>query len=206
LLRSHEDLEQERGKDRQSGDHKADTGIKGNLPDKPEGPCLVQHARRFLRGSRVHTRICRASGLPPLFFVAPANRHDAPFARPLVASATQLFPLRPRIVRLDAAYWGRTLIAWIHQTLGAVAVIPWNPKKQKNRTCLPLTWTKEELGKRPRIERFFARAFLFFRLQPPPLTGGTAVPTKVALTSTATIVGALAAHQAGRDDLLRSPK
>jgi hypothetical protein len=46
------------------------------------------------------------------------------------------------------------LIIWIHATLGAVAVIPWNPKRQKNRSCLPPTWTKEELGKRTGIERF----------------------------------------------------
>jgi transposase len=175
-------------------------------PDARVGHAPAQHARRFLRGYRVHTLICRLSGLPLLFFVAPANRHDAPFARPLLASATQLFHLRPRIVRLDAAYWGLALITWIHQTLGAVAVIPWNPKRQKNRTSLPLTWTKEELGKRSSIERFFARVFRFFGLQRPPLTGWAAVTTKVALTYTATIVVALAAHQAGRDDLIRSPK
>jgi hypothetical protein len=175
-------------------------------PDACVGHAPAQHARRFLRGYRVHTLICRVSGLPVLFFVAPANRHDAPFARPLLAYATQLFHLRPRVVRLDAAYWGLALITWIHQTLGAVAVIPWNPKKQKNRTCLPLTWTREELGKRSSIERFFARVFLFFHVQRPPLTGWAAVTTKVALTYTATIIVALAAHQAGRDDLIRSPK
>jgi hypothetical protein len=30
-------------------------------------------------------------------------------------------------------------IAWIHITLGVVAVIPWNLKRQKNRSCLPPT-------------------------------------------------------------------
>ena len=33
------------------------------------------------------------------------------------------------VIRLDAAYWGLRLIAWIHGVLGAVAVIPWNPKR-----------------------------------------------------------------------------
>jgi hypothetical protein len=42
---------------------------------------------------------------------------------------------------------------------------PWNPKRQKNRSCLLPTWTKEELGKRSGIERFFGRVFLFFHLQ-----------------------------------------
>jgi hypothetical protein len=36
---------------------------------------------------------------------------------------------------------------------------------------LPPTWTREELGKRSGIERFFGRVFLFFHLQRPPLTG-----------------------------------
>jgi putative transposase len=39
------------------------------------------------RGHRVHTLLCRGSGLPLLFFVAPANGHDAPFAQPLLAWA-----------------------------------------------------------------------------------------------------------------------
>jgi hypothetical protein len=34
-----------------------------------------------LRGFRVHTLICRGSGLPLLFLLSPANPHDAPFAQ-----------------------------------------------------------------------------------------------------------------------------
>ena len=101
------------------------------------------------------------------------------------------------------------LIAWIHATLGAVAVVPWNPKRQRNRFCLPPTWTADELGKRTSIERFFGRVFsLFspFRLQRPPLRGWPAVATQVALTYAATVVVGLAAHQAARPDLIRSPK
>ena len=90
--------------------------------------------------------------------------------------------------------------------LGAVAVISWNPKRQKNRSCLPPTWIKEELGKRSGIERFFGRVFLFFHLQRPPLSGWSAMVRQVALTYTATIIVALTAQQAGRPDLIRSPK
>jgi hypothetical protein len=93
----------------------------------------------------------------------------------------RLYGLRPRIVRLDAGYWGLRLIAWIHTVLGAVAVVPWNPKRQKNRSCLPPTWTAEELGKRTSIERFFGRVFsLFgcFRLQRPPLCGWSQVASR----------------------------
>jgi hypothetical protein len=114
----------------------------------------------------------------------------------------------PRIIRLDAGYcyWGLQLIHWIHAVLGAVAVVPWNPKRQKNRSCLPPTWTAQELGKRTSIERFFGRVFLFFHLQRPPLCGWSALVTRVALTYTASIVVGLAAHQAGHPDLIRSSK
>jgi transposase len=177
-------------------------------PDAALGHAPHHHARPLLRGYRVHTLLCRGSGLPLLFLRSPANVHDAPFARPLLELARRWYGLRPRVVRLDAAYWGLRLIAWIHTTLGAVAVVPWNPKRQQTRTCLPPTWTAEELGKRTSIERFFGRVFsLFspFRLQRPPLAGWTAVETRVALTYAATLVVGLAALQAGRPDLMRSP-
>ncbi len=80
------------------------------------------------RGYRVHTLLCRGSGLPLFFLLSPANVHDAPFARRLLEWARHLYQIRPRVIRLDAAYWGLRLIAWIHATLHAVAVIPWNPK------------------------------------------------------------------------------
>ena len=140
------------------------------------------------------------------FSCPPKVLHDAPFARPLLVWAVHLYAIRPRFIRLDAAYCGLKLTAWIHATLGAVAVIPWNPKRQKNRSCLPPTWTKEELGKRSGIERFFGRVFLFFHLQRPPLSGWSTIARQVALTYTATIIVALAAQQARRPDLIRSPK
>jgi hypothetical protein len=115
-----------------------------------------------------------------------------------------LYHLHPRVIRLDAGYWGLKLIAWIHSVLGTVAVVPWNPKRQKNRSCLPPTLTADELGKRCSIERFFGRVFLFFHLQRPPLCGWTAIVSQVALTYTATILVALAPEPAGRPDLIRS--
>ncbi len=174
-------------------------------PDAHHGHAPAHHPTAFLRGDRIHTLLCRGSGLPLFFRVAPANGHDAPFAQPLLATAVALYHLHPRVVRLDAAYWGRTLITWIHTALGAVAVIPFNPKATKDLSCLPPTWTKDEVGKRSGIERFFGRVFLFFRLQRPPLSGWSAVTCQVALTDTAVLVVALIAHDAGRPDLIRSP-
>lgn len=175
-------------------------------PDAAFGHAPAHHPRPLLRGFRVHTLICRGSGLPLFFLLSPANAHDAPFAQLLLAWAVRLYQIRPRVIRLDAAYWGLRLIMWIHSVLGAVAVIPWNPKRQKNRSCLPPTWTKEELGKRSAIERFFGRVFLFFHLQRPPLCGWSEIASQVALTYTASVIVGLAAQQAGRPDLIRSPK
>lgn len=79
-------------------------------------------------------------------------------------------------------------------------------ERQKNRSCLPPTWTKDELGKRSSIERFFGRVFLFFRLQRPAYSGWSTIVRQVALTYTASLVVALAAWQAHRPDLIRSPK
>lgn len=154
----------------------------------------------------MHTLLCRGTGLPLLFHLSTAKVHDAPFARPLLELAGHLLALHPRVIRLDAGYWGLKLIAWIHSTLGAVAVIPWNPKRQKQRDGLPPTWTADELGKRTSIERLFGRVLVFFRLQRPPLFGWSAVETQVALTYAAVWVIALAAWQTGRPDLIRSPR
>jgi transposase len=175
-------------------------------PDAALGHAPAHHPRPLLRGYRLHTLLCRGTGLPLLFRLSPANVHDAPFARPLLELAVRLLGIAPRVVRLDAGYWGLRLIAWIHTVLGARAVIPWNPKRQKQRDGLPPTWTAAELGKRTSIERFFGRALIFFRLQRPPVFGWSAVETRVALTYAAVWVIALAAWQAGRPDLIRSPR
>ncbi len=100
-------------------------------PDAVIGHAPAHHPRPLFRGFRVHTLICRGSGLPLFFLLSPANMHDAPFAKILLAGAVHFYPIRPSIVRLDAAYWGLRLIAWIYGVLGAVAVIPWNPKTRR---------------------------------------------------------------------------
>jgi hypothetical protein len=101
---------------------------------------------------------------------------------------------------------GKSKSAAAHLTIVFRSSSTWNPKRQKNRCCLPPTWTKEELGKRSAIERLFGRVFLFFHLQRSPLCGWSAIARQVALTYTATIIVTLAAQQAGRPDLIRSPK
>ncbi len=192
------------------------------LPPGPDGrtrvPSKAQQSKRlraagappsemlFVLLVRAGLLLCRGTGLPLLFRLSTAKVHDAPFARPLLECARSLLALRPRVIRLDAGYWGLKLIAWIHSTLGAVAVIPWNPKRQQRRDGLPPTWTAEELGKRTSSERFFGRVLVFFRLQRPPVFGWSALETRVALTYAAVWVVALAAWQEGRPNLIRSPR
>lgn len=47
-------------------------------PDAAAGHAPAHHPRPLLRGYRVHTLLCRGSGLPVHFLVSPANCHDAP--------------------------------------------------------------------------------------------------------------------------------
>ena len=119
--------------------------------------------------------------------------------RAVVSDPPALYSLGCRLLgleahRLDSRYFGRGSSDSLES------------ETPKNRSCLPPTWTKEELGKRSGIERFFGRVFLFFHLQRPPLAGWSTIARQVALTYTATIIVALAAQQAGRLDLIRSPK
>src|SRR5947209_5985983 len=139
----------------------------------------------------IRARCYEASGCIPSSAVVLGFLCSFCFDLPILTM--RLYQLRPRVVRLDAASWGLHLIAWIHRVLGAVAVVPWNPKNQKNRSCLPPTWTKEELGKRSSIERFFGRVFLFFHLQRPPLCGWSEMASQVALTYAASVIVGLAA-------------
>jgi len=97
------------------------------------GHAPAHHPRPLLRGCRLHTLLCRGTGLPLLFHLSPANVQQAPFARLLLELAVRLFSLRPCVVRLDAGDWGLQLIAWIHTVLRPAAVIHWNPKGQKWR-------------------------------------------------------------------------
>jgi hypothetical protein len=94
-------------------------------------------------------------------------------------------------VRLGAGDGGRHLSAGIHTVLGAVAVVPWNPQRQQNRSGLPPTGTADELGQRSSIERVLGRIcslFRLLRLQRPLRAGWSASAARVALTSAATSV------------------
>jgi hypothetical protein len=96
------------------------------------------------------------------------------------------------------------LDSWRAGSRGRHSLESWT--RNANRSCLPPTWTADELGKRSGIERFFGRVFLFFHLQRPPLSGWSEIASQVALTYSASLIVGLAAQQAHRPDLIRSPK
>jgi hypothetical protein len=50
-------------------------------PDAAIGHAPAHHPRPLLLGYRVHTLLCRGSGLPLLFRLSTAKVHDASFAR-----------------------------------------------------------------------------------------------------------------------------
>ena len=64
---------------------------RGRDPDAAFGHAPAHHPLPLLRGFRVHTLICRGSGLPLFFLLSPANSHDAPFAQRLLAGAVRLY-------------------------------------------------------------------------------------------------------------------
>jgi hypothetical protein len=69
-------------------------------PDAAFDHAPAHHPRPLLRGYRLHTLLCRGTGLPVLFLLSPANVHDAPFARPLLEHAVRLFQISPRRIRI----------------------------------------------------------------------------------------------------------
>jgi hypothetical protein len=175
-------------------------------PDASFGHAPAHHPRpRFARLSCAYSHLSRL-WLTTLLSAFSCQLTRRTFCQTSVGWGGALLSNPSPSRSLDAAYWGLRLIAWIHAVLGAQARIPWNPKNQKNRSCLPPTWTKEELGKRSSIERFFGRVFLFFHLQRPPLCGWSEIASQIALTYAASVIVGLAAQQAGRPDLIRSPK
>src|SRR5436309_5373894 len=63
-------------------------------PDAAYGHAPAHHPLPLLRGFRVHTLICRGSGLPLFFLLSPANPHAAPFSHRVLAWAMRLYPTR----------------------------------------------------------------------------------------------------------------
>ncbi len=146
--------------------------------------------------------------MPLLFLLSPANVHDAPFARSLLELAIQLYRLRP-----PRRPPGRRLLGPQADCLDTYRLGRRGDRALESQTpeepLVPAAHLDRRGTGETRLERFFGRVFsLFgvFHLQRPPLCGWSAVATQVALVYAATVVVGLAAQQAYRPDLIRSPK
>jgi hypothetical protein len=121
--------------------------------------------KRF--GYKVHMLICRDSLLPLMFLVSPANRHDAPWAVPLMSLAHHLFALPVQVVRADAAYFTQAILAFITTVLHAVPKVVFNARKAGKKFIVTGEWVRQfhrDKGKRGYIERLFAVLKRYFRL------------------------------------------
>ena len=156
-------------------------------------------------GYKVHVLLDRASRLPILFALSPANAHDLPFAAPLLWVARFVLALPIRLVRADGAYWGLALVRFILAVIGARPIIPFNRKKQPLARVRHLVWWPVSYAARAVIERFFAAAKRYYGLETSYAGDGEAVPLRVCLTFCAVLVVALAAHHAGAPQLRLSP-
>ena len=78
-------------------------------PDAAFGHAPAHHPRSLLRGFRVHTLICRGSGLPLFFLLSPGFRSRCPFCKTPVGRGSALLsnpspyrPLRRRLLGLTS--------------------------------------------------------------------------------------------------------
>lgn len=161
--------------------------------------------KRF--GYKVHMLICRESLLPIMFLVSPANRNDAPWAVPLMLLALWLFRLPVTVVRADAAYFTRPILAFITGVLRATPLVVFNPRKRGKKAPVTHRWAAEERrnrAKRGYIERFFAVLKRYFRLNQLQAQGAHAAYRHAFEVCLAVLLVAWLADTLGRPDLLHA--
>ncbi len=162
-------------------------------------------AKRF--GYKVHMLICRQALLPVMFLVTPANRNDAPWAIPLLELFRRCFSLPVRVVRADAAYFTRRIIAYICSVLHAHPIVDINPRRRGKKalaTLAYIAWWRDARGKRGYIERFFALLKRYYGLNDVQVIGLYKVWQHTFEICFAVLVVAWLAVDIGRPDLMHS--
>ena len=156
-------------------------------------------------GYKVHTLLDRHARLPIFFLLSSANRNDLPFAYPLLWIGRFLLRLPIHVVRADGAYWGFRLVRFIVKVIKAHPIIPFNRKKQPLGSVRHLVWYRLSYAIRSVIERFFAAAKRYYRLDTSYVECWDAVLIRVTLTYCAILVVALVAEHLGAPELRLSP-
>lgn len=162
-------------------------------------------SKRF--GYKVHMLICRDSLLPIMFLVSPANANDSPWAPRLMALAHCLFALPVAIVRADAAYDTKAVVAFIVQVLKAVPKVVHNPRKAGKKALVTLEWVaqyRQDRGQRGYIERFFAVLKRYYRFNDSQRLGLWAAYRHACEVCFAVLLVAWLADHVGRPDLIHS--
>src|SRR5437899_2707826 len=90
--------------------------------------------------------------------------------------------------------------------LGQWPSLPTIPRTARTALAYLLPGPEKNWANAAPLNASRGRVFLFFHLQRPPLTGWSEIASQVALTYAASVIVGLAAQQAGRPDLIRSPK
>jgi len=157
--------------------------------------------------TKIHMLICRDSLLPIMLLVSPANANDAPWAPRLMRLAHMIFALPVEIVRADAAYYTKAILAFIIVVLGAVPKVVFNPRKAGKKGLVTLKWAanaRKERGERGYIERFFAVLKRYYRLNQLQGSGLWYVYRHAFEVCFAVLLVAWLAQHLGRGDLLHS--
>lgn len=178
-----------------------DSTIIDAFSDK-DGAAGWSFTKRF--GYKVHLLICRDSLLPLMVLVSPANRHDAPWAIPLMALTQALFRLPVQVVRADAAYFTRPVLAFITLVLGATPKVVFNARKAGKKFLATLHWVAQaraDKGKRGYIERLFAVLKRYFGLNHLRIQGADLAFRHALEICCALLLVAWLAHSLGRPDL-----
>jgi hypothetical protein len=98
-------------------------------------------SKRF--GYKVHLLLCRDSLLPLMVLLSPANRNDAPWAIPLMGLSQQLFAFPVQVVRADAAYFTKAILAFIVTRLHATPKVVANTRKTGKRFLVTWDWVQQ---------------------------------------------------------------
>ena len=173
---------------------------------KRDGDAAWDYAKRF--GYKIHTVICRASLLPLMFVITPANCHDVTLAIPLLEAVRRLYRLPVEVVRADSAYFSKVVIGYIRVVLKAAPRIDYNLRRKGKKALATLefiAWWRSEKGKRGYIERYFALLKRYYGLTEFQVMGLEAVMCHALLINIKVLCIALVAVKVGRPDLMHSP-
>lgn len=173
----------------------------------PGAAWVKYRGRAAVFGYKVHTLLCRATTLPILCVVTPANIRDATLAIPMLLASVLLFGFQVWVVYADAAYFEFAILGFIVRVLGASAAIDYNLRRRGKRFLATLffldQWRRLVQGPRQGIERHFAWAKRYFGLKRFQCWTYLRVSQYVLLTYGVILGVAIAAQRYGRPELRR---